>query len=306
MTPQDIIFVGTTKYGRSTSFSGNPTNTDATNAYDSITNGTCYNTTNCSSSTNGPGEYVYNPPGTVFTDSLPVIGRFTGTGVTGGSLVVRGKVAVRMPAPDNIIYAHDKVAQQLIMVSGISGAVKVVRYWATAVASDNAAIDLWWRGNHVTPYSKTVEFTKGLELEIQSEKTDLASKPMADPTATVITSIKNNDVTTLVNDITSVRKEIPATVSQVSGIRNPMDDVTSVRSSMSQVSGTSTIPTVGPTVSKPVESDNTVTYVVVGVVGLALLGGGAYFIMGSSAIAANPAANAAVAKKKGGYFDVGD
>ena len=54
-----------------------------------------------------------------------------------------------------------------------------------------------------------------------------------------------------------------------------------------------------PTVSKPVESDNTVTYVVVSVVVLALLGGGAYFMMGSSA-------KAAVEKKKGGHFDVGE
>lgn len=55
--------------------------------------------------------------------------------------------------------------------------------------------------------------------------------------------------------------------------------------------------------SKPVESGNTVTYVVVGIVVLALLGGGAYFMI---SISTKAAVKPSVAKKKGGYFDIGD
>ena len=95
---------------------GNPSTADATSAWNNA--GVWVNL----------GDHVYNPPGTIYsTPSSPVLGKFTGAGVTGGSLDVRDKVSITNPSADTIYYAHDKPNKKLIMVSS-TGAVKFSIY----------------------------------------------------------------------------------------------------------------------------------------------------------------------------------
>jgi hypothetical protein len=249
---------GNGTYGNSPS--ANPSTADATSAWNNA--GVWVNL----------GDHVYNPPGTIYsTSSSPVLGKFTGAGVTGGSLDVRDKVSITMPSADTVTYAHDITNKKLIMVSS-TGAVRYCDYPALAVPSDPQVKAAWV---NAPPYSQSVTYT---------ETPPPPPPPVAPPPPPAGGGGATGGGATGGGATGGGATGGGATGGGATG-------------------GPVPIPTTGPPVSNPVQSDNTVTYVIVGVVVLAILGGGAYFMMGSSAKAA---AKPAVAKKKGGHFDIGD
>ena len=173
--------------------------------------------------------------------------------------------------------------------------VKFRDYPAEAVVSDSAVKENW----RYAPTQNDVTYVPGPVQNVPKTVTDETTAAVPDSRASNVPKTVTDGTTAAVPD--SRASDVPRTDTNIVPVRTSTVLPQYGTTAAVPDSRASDIPTY--VTSKPVESGNTVTYVVVGIVVLALLGGGAYFMI---SISTKAAVKPSVAKKKGGYFDIGD